>query len=569
SKDSGIPGIFFVFKVKNEQMTNVSASICASLQNAVNYDGRSDIKGVRFAGYGGNENKLIEDRNFTALHMSNPSVSNSERQFGTMTLGTLGKASAMIQWDIPEEMWADFAADGKFDRVGPLGPSRKGRTWNGALAVSVALKPEEEKSVVFFIAWHFPNYYVEYDRAHENDRLGRMYNNWFKDSLAVAKYLAQNYERLSKETHLFRDTFYNSSLPYWLLDRISSQASTLTSQVCMWIEDGSFHGYEGAGCCPMNCTHVWNYEQTLAYLFPDLERNMRHTDLTVQQEPSGAVRHRTVLPLTAPRETGPFVDGQLGTVLKSYREYRLSADRKWLDEMWQRIKLAMDYVISEWDPNADGVLVNEQWNTYDAAMYGPNTFIGTLYLGALRAAEEMAKVVGDKDSARYRALFEMGSKRLDQVLWNGEYYVHIDSKEKAAAIKDAAWIIEDWPNENSSANRPYGAGCHADQLFGQWWANILDLGYLLPKERICVALDSILKYDWRWDFGEVPQQRAFAGSGDMGLLNCTWPYGGRPSQAILYADEVWTGIEYEVAGLLVREGRIEDAYRIVKAVSDR
>lgn len=569
AKDSGIPGIYFVFRIKNPQTVNVFASIGASLQNAVNYDGRSEIKGVRFAGYGGNENKLVEGKNFAAIHMYNSSISPTERQFGTMTLGTLGQASAMVQWDIPETMWSDFAANGKFDNVGPAGKSRKGRTWNGALAVPITLRPGEEKSVVFFITWHFPNYYAEYDKAHENDWLGRMFSNWFKDSLAVAEYLAANYERLARETQLFRKTFYNSNLPYWFLDRISSQASTLTSQVCMWIADGSFHGYEGAGCCPMNCTHVWNYEQTLAHLFPELERNMRKTDLTVQQEPSGAVRHRTVLPLTAPRSTGPFVDGQLGTILKSYREYRLSANRKWLDEMWPKIKLAMDFVINNWDPNADGVLVNEQWNTYDAAMYGPNTFIGTLYLAALRAAEEMAKVEGDADSTRYHLLFETGRKRLDQALWNGEYYIHIDSKDKAAASKDKAWIVEDWPNENPDANRPYGTGCHADQLLGQWWANILDLGYLLPQEKIRTALDSILKYDWRWDFGEVCQQRAFAGPGDMGLLNCTWPYGGRPEQAILYADEVWTGIEYEVAGLLIHEGKIKDAYRIVKAVSER
>jgi uncharacterized protein (DUF608 family) len=397
-----------------------------------------------------------------------------------------------------------------------------------------------------------------------------MYSNWFKDSGAVAQYLAANYARLSKETRLFRDTFYNSNLPYWFLDRISANFSTLTSQVCMWIEDGSFHAYEGAGCCPMNCTHVWNYEQTLSCLFPDLERNMRHTDLVVQMEPSGAVRHRTVLPLTAPRGHPPFVDGQLGTILKAYREHRLSADRKWLNEMWPKIKTAMDFVIRDWDPNADGVLVNEQWNTYDAAMYGPNTFIGTLYLGALRAAEEMAKAEGDADSAnRYHSLFQTGKERLDSVLWNGEYWIHIDTKEEAQAVKDAPWTAQDWPKEDPGANRPYGTGCHADQLLGQWWADILDLGYLLPQDRVRTVLDSVMKYDWRWDFGEVSQQRPFAGKGDMGLLICTWPKGERPAQSILYADEVWTGIDYEVAGLLIHEGKVQDAYRIVRAASDR
>jgi len=565
SKDSGIPGIFCVFKVKNPGSSEVSVSLAASLQNAVNYDGRSPINGVYNDCYGGNVNKLVRQDGMTAIEMSNRGLPTDEHQFGTMTLAALSDASSLAAWDEPADLWADFSKDGAFTTTYNE-PSLKGRTWNGALAAPLTLKPGQEKSVVFLITWHFPNYYADYDKNLAQYRLGRQYSNWFKDAGEVAKYMAANYPRLSKETRLFRDTLFDSNLPYWFTQRISAPASTLTSQVCLWIEDGGFHAFEGAGCCPMNCTHVWNYEQTLSCLFPDLERNMRHTDLKIQQEPSGAIRHRTVLPVTAPRGNGPFVDGHLGTILKSYREYRLSADRKWLDEMWPNIKLAMDFVIRDWDPNADGVLVNEQWNTYDAAMYGPNTFIGTLYLAALRASEEMAKIENDPDSARYHSLFESGSGLLDKALWNGEYYIHIDARNEDTP----EWIAQDWPKENPPANRPYGTGCHADQLLGQWWANILDLGYLLPQNRVDTTLDSIMKYDWRWDFKDFVQSpRVFAGDWDMGLLCCTWPEGGRPANPILYCDEVWTGIEYEVAGLLIREGKIRDASQIVKAIGDR
>lgn len=574
--ESGIPGIYFVFKVKNPGRTQVSVSLAASLQNAVNYDGRSPIDGVRFKDYGGNLNSVIQDGGFTAIHMSNPDLSPEERQFGTMILAAMGSnVTSIPQWDIPITVWSDFARDGKLDSQSSDAPSRKGRTWNGALANSLGLRPGEEKSVVFFITWHFPNHYAEYDRNLAEYRIGRNYNNRFKDSAQVAKYMAENYGKLAHRTRLFRDTLYDSTLPYWLLDRIGAPASTLTSQTCLWIEDGTFHAFEGSGshgCCPMNCTHVWNYEQTLAYLFPEIERLMRHTDLLVQQTETGSVHHRTVLPLNLPRSSGPFIDGHLGTILKSYREHLLSADDDWLAEMWPNIKMAMDFAIREWDPNEDGVLVNQQWNTYDAAMFGPNTFIGTLYLAALRATEEMAAVMKDPDAQRYRRLFESGSKRLDDVLWNGEYYIHIDRRDKAERAENGAWMLEDWPDEASLAehqNRPYGIGCHADQLLGQWWAHILGLGYLLPEERVGKALDSMLRYNWRWDFGEVVQQRAFAGPGDMGLLCCTWPHGERPSPAILYADEVWTGIEYAVAGLMLYEGMESEANQIARAVLDR
>lgn len=575
AKDSGIPGIVFSFRVRNPGSRAVSVSLVASLQNAVNYDGRTQIDGVWFEGYGGNFNEVFVGKDYTAVSMKNPSLSPDDRQFGTMTLAALSDAAtANPQWDSYEILWNDFSDDGRIYSIGAPRPSRTGRTWNGSIAVPLELKPRQEGTVSFVVTWHFPNFYADYQDNLAKYRIGRNYANVFGDSDAVSLYIADNISRLSRETRLFRDKFFDSTLPYWFVQRVGAPVSTLTSQTMLWIEDGSFHGFEGSGdhgCCPMNCTHVYNYEMALAHLFPELERNMRDTDLNVQQMPSGAVHHRTVLPLSLPRASGTFVDGQLGTILKSYREYRLSADRAWFDGMWPKIKLAMDFVIREWDPNGDGVLVNEQWNTYDAAMYGPNTFIGTMYLAALRASEEMARVADDEaESARYRSIFESGSERLDSVLWNGEYYVHIDERREAEALESAHWIVEDWPQkEDAGANRPYGAGCHADQLLGQWWAHLLDLGYLLPGERVRASLDSIMRYNWRWDFAEVPQQRVFALKGDKGLLNCTWPKGGRPPQMTLYSDEAWTGIEYEVAGLMLYEGKINDASMVARAVHDR
>lgn len=572
AKDSGIPGIVFTFRVKNPGVLPVSVSLAGSLQNAVGYDGRSPINRTRAKGYGGNINTVSQGTGYTALQMTNPTLAPDHKHYGTMTLAALApNVAPCAQWDLVGTFWNNWSRTGRFMSVQYSGPNPiKDSTWNGSLAVPFELKAGEEKSVTFLVTWSFPNLYADYQQHRAHHRLGHQYSNWFKDSAAAADYLASNLGRLSKETRLFRDTFFDSTLPYWLVQRIGAPVSTLTSQTMLWIEDGGLHGFEGSGghgCCPMNCTHVYNYEMAMAFLFPELERNMRDTDLTVQLKEDGGVRHRTALPFSAPRETEPFVDGQLGTILKSHREFTMSADRAWFDRRWPAIKRTMEFVIRDWDPNRDGVLVNEQWNTYDAAMYGPNTFIGTMYLAALRAANEMAEVAGDSESAAaYLALAESGSRLLDSVLWNGEYYIHIDARDKATAD----WITRDWPaNENAGANRPYGTGCHADQMLGQWWANILGLGYLLPRERVATTLDSIMKHNWRWDFADVPQQRIYALKGDMGLLNCTWPRGGRPAQMTLYSDEAWTGIEYEVAGLLLHEGKIKDAYMVARAVHDR
>ncbi len=579
TKDSGLPIIIFKFKVKNNGEKPVEASVAASLQNAVGWDGLSSISDVRNRCYGGNQNSAIKLKDLSAIVMSSTALPEDSPGYGTMTLAAITENASMLShWDELDLFWKNFSSDGTFDESPSSPASAPGRTWNGALAVPVGrIEPGEEKEAVFLISWYFPNRYVNWNQQSFGVKdtkskfwLGNMYNNWFKSSLAVAEYVRDNLERLDSETHLYRDTFYNSTLPYWLLDCVTSQTSTIRSPTCFWTEEGHFYGFEGCcgastggnvgGCCPLNCTHVWNYEQSISKLFPELERKMREVDLEVQLSPKGAIPHRTTLPLYLSRWSNPdptsgvyAVDGHCGTHLKTYREYRQSGDRDFLDGLWPKVKLAMDYLIKAWDSDGDGVLDGPQWNTYDCFLYGHNSFTSGLYLAALRAAEEMAKVKNDrKAAARYRELFEKGKAKLDGELWNGEYYVQ---KYDAEKHKD----------------HQYGTGCHSDQLLGQWWAHILDLGYILPKEHVRKVLESIYRYNWRESFvGHKQQPRVYLLDDEKGLLICSWPKGGRPEgTATLYSDEIWTGIEYPVAGAMIFEGMVAEAFKIVGSARKR
>jgi uncharacterized protein (DUF608 family) len=441
-------------------------------------------------------------------------VPDSSPTFGSMTLATLAEdPSALAQWDDPERFWKEFAATGALTSAGEKGPSRPGRTWNGALAALMTLAPGEEKAVTFLLTWHFPNHY-KCEPSGYNVNLGNMYCSWFKDALDAATYLGDHFDRLSAQTRLYHDTLYDTTLPRWVMDLVSSQSSIIRTQTLMWLAGDVVAGYEGCGgaegCCPMNCTHVYNYEQSLAHLFPSLERNMRTIDLKVQMDPqSGMVRHRTNLPLAAPRTSGEAIDGQFGTVLKAYRDHLRSPDRSFLDSVWLELQTAMEYVLTTHDGDGDGVLDERQFNTYDCAVYGPNTFIGTLYLAALRAMEEMARMEGRGDLAgRYRERFEKGRARLVKELWNGEYFIQ---KYDAKLHPDCE----------------YGTGCFSDQLLGQWWADVDNLGYVLPEEKVRSALRSIFRYNWVTDFTNFRHsQRVFADGTDKGLLICSWPKGG-------------------------------------------
>jgi non-lysosomal glucosylceramidase len=248
----------------------------------------------------------------------------------------------------------------------------------------------------------------------------------------------------------------------------------------------------------------------------------------------------------------PAMDGELGTVLKTYREVLHGADHAWFDEMWPPVKKLMQHVMADYDAEGDGVIRGEQPNTYDISIYGPNTFIGSLYLAALRAAEEMAKLQGENDLAgEYRARFEQGRAHYDDICWNGSYYVQ---------IVDLGQHIE----------QQFGTGCHIDQLLGQWWAHVLGLGHVLPEEHVRTAARSVFAFNRRVGFNTADQKpRVFMDERDRGLYICSWPHGGKPAIPTQYSDEVWSGLEYPLAGLLLFEDEQESALTILADIRDR
>lgn len=402
----------------------------------------------------------------------------------------------------------------------------------------VSLMPGQSLTCHACLAWFFPNHL----HGHE-------YTNRFQSAGDVVDYVWQNEKRLTRDTRLWHRTFYeDSSLPRWLLFRLHSTVSNLATGTCQWWKSGRFWAWEGVGCCAGTCTHVWNYEHALAWLFPSLERSVREMQDFGEgfQEDTGLVGFRSNRAYAA--------DGQCGTILKAFREHRLSPDDSFLRKHWPSVRRALSYCTQR-DGDGDGVIEDSQHNTFDISFYGPNTFVGSLYLGALRAGEEMARHVGDDDfAARCRDLFESGSASTAENLWNGEYFIQdVDLAEHP--------------------RHQYGDGCLSDQLFGQGWAHILGLGYLYPVDRVREALASVWRYNWAPDVGPYnalhPPGRVFARPGEAGLFTCTWPGTQYLAKGVRYKNEVWTGIEYQVAGHMMREGMVTEALSICRGIHER
>ena len=588
--DSSLPVAVFHYQLKSTGDKPVDLALAFSLLNAVGYDGIANLDGARHAGFGKNITRLRQEQvdgvNIAGLEMSSGKYTPGDTQFGSMALlSTAAQVTARTGWprgdwwDPFQEWYDEFAAGGVLRDTEPAQPSPDGQSNYGTLAPSLRLLPFESKTITFVLAWNFPNRenYWNEEKEVKGQKLRNYYGTRFESAWEVARHTVARLPELERQTRDFEQLFYSTTLPGHVLEAVSSQASILRTNTCLLLEGKQFFAFEGcddnAGCCPMNCAHVWNYEQALAVLFPELERSMRHTDFTYNMRDDNSMSFRTLIPVGRGQwNFRPAADGQMGCIMKLYREWQISGDNDFLQQLWPAAKRALEFAWTHWDADKDGVMEGQQHNTYDIEFYGPNPMMSILYLGALRAGELMARAVGDDQAAnRYRSVRETGIRNLE-LLWNGEYYIQkippvdkIRAMEKYAAADWHASTVQD-----GQIRYQCGEGCLSDQLLGAWFADTVGLDVGLSTERVKKALASIYRYNFRNSFYDHPNtQRIYALNDEKGLVLCSWPKGGRPKLPFVYSDEVWTGIEFQVAAHLIFHGLVEEGLAIVKGITER
>jgi uncharacterized protein (DUF608 family) len=579
---SGIPGAVIRYHVQNTSAAHQRVSVVGSIANGLGFRGYDVFGNLKLAGAVANEPLPASGPRGVAY--SNEAEPTSE-DFGTMAFATTAPHATVRrawlegQWtDNAEDFWQDFTADGELDpdRVVTAKGSELGnyvdfsymrlREKVGSVCVTEAIAPGDARLFEFILTWHIPNRpkgWVEVDEDLERHARGgyptirNHYATRYEDAAAVLAHLAGDLHGLEARSKTFADALYATSAPPELIDAVASNITVIRSHTCFWTEDGGFFGWEGirdhVGCGLGNVNHVWNYAQTLAYLFPRLERTMREIEFLIEQDPDGCMPYRSRKSLGEPRwQMVPAADGQLGAIVRAHREWALSGDDEFLRRIWPRVRMAMDYAVARWDDDGDLVPDAQQSNTYDIEFYGPNGMMATLMIAALHATARMAEGIGDEEqAARYKRMAETSTARFEELCWNGQYY------EQRLADIDAY-------------RYQFGRGCHSDQLLGQFLAHTASLGAVLPADRLESSLVSIHRYNFveRMDAVETVQ-RVYALNDEPGLVLCSWPRGGRPRFPFGYSDEVWTGVEYQVAANLLYLGRPDEAFEIVRAVRSR
>jgi uncharacterized protein (DUF608 family) len=573
----------------------------------------------RFVNTGRTELKAVfsfNAKNFMAVGQGRPSVRPAPRGFVFREEGPKdrpwerGEFSARVTdpeakvnlawfrggwWDPLTMAWKNVQDGACYERPAI---ARGGPSPGATLFVPFRLAPRRERTIVLQLSWFVgrTNLRIGADpkttTAAATTCTGKCdcspnYTPWyagrFKGIDELAAYWSDKYDELRRNSERFSDCFYDTTLPAEVIEAVAANLTILKSPTVMRQADGRLWNWEGCGdnegCCHGTCTHVWNYAQALPHLFPGLERTLRETEFQVSQDARGHQAFRSGLPIRpVVHDFHAAADGQLGGIMKVFREWRISGDTEWLRRLWPSVKQSMSYCIETWDPKRKGVVEEPHHNTYDIEFWGPDGMCTSFYLGALAGAVTMGKALGE-DVSPYSELIEKGTRFAEDNLFNGEYFFQkirwegLQAKspleEKSFGGKYSPEAVELLKKEGPKYQ--YGTGCLSDGVLGSWMALVCGVGQVLDRQKVTEHLKAVHKYNLKKDLSEHanPQRPSYAVGSEGGLLLCTWPRGGKLSLPFVYSDEVWTGIEYQVASHLMLMGLVEEGLEIVRTCRDR
>lgn len=585
--DSSMPTSFFTFDIKNTEDKPLTYTIAFSLTNPLKSPGAHGYKQE------GSRHKII---------LNSLETDTTSPDFGNVCMATdATEVSYQDYWyrggwfDNLTMFINDFSAFGPFkNRV--YDQPREGQPDTSVLGAKIRIEPGQSATLRFNLSWYVPNVWKYWEKVEnwtlldEKDRKTHWRNYYaklFPSAEGVTDYCFDHWHRLHDATLAFKEALHTSTLPAPVLDAIQGNIATLKSTTCLRLTDGEFYAWEGVnrdiGSCEGTCQHVWNYAYALPFLFPKLERSARDIDLTYNLEDSGELRFRVMLPLGSKKSTfRACVDGQMGTVMKCYREWKISGDTPWLRRHWPDIQACIAYAWhpenqDRWDTHQTGVIWGRQHHTLDVELYGPNSWLTGFYHGALLAGAEMAEALGEPETAAmYRALVRKGHDWIEANTFNGRHYVqYIDVTNKALLDDfggDASLNMEGgyWDEETAQIKYQIGDGCEIDQVLADWHADLMGLPHIFRQDNRKKALESLYALNFV-SMREVDNPcRVFASNGEKGLIMCNWADpDSKPKISIPYTQEVMTGFEYAAAANMLQCGMEKEALDIVTAVRDR
>ncbi len=480
------------------------------------------------------------------------------------------------------EVWRPFAKDGRLPNLAPPVAS-SGDVFAGAIAVRFTLAPHETRLIPMALSWDLP--IVQFGGGR---KWYRHYTHFFgtegTHAWEIACAALEHQEEWSKAIDAWQQPFVSDEhKPAWYRAELFNELYYIADGGTLWgyqrrndaaraadPERDSFSylecfDYPFYGSLDVRFYGSW----ALLRFWPEIEKQVmrEYTQTIPESNPQQYVwgwksfrEHQLAqftrkVPGAAPHDLGsPYEDPVVNPnqynyqdvsnwrdlnskyVLMIWRDYALTGakDDEFLRQSWSAVKQAMEH-LKQYDTDGDGLIENGGFpdQTYDDWIAsGESAYSGGLYLAALKATARIAEKLGDQATAdEYDKLAQRASTAFIRKLWTGEYFRY--------AVKGS---------DNDAVM--------AEQLAGQWYADLTGLGDLVPKNMRKSALRKI--YD--------ANVRRFA-HGEMGAINGIGPEG-----ALLHnndqVEEVWTGATFAVAGEMIAEGMTGEGFATAKGVNN-
>ena len=354
----------------------------------------------------------------------------------------------------PAALWKEFSGNGELrSRSGT-----EGAPAYGALAAKMHLRSGEGRIITFVLAWYLPY------RPHLDRIPGNYYTNLYHSAHDATEKVLGRLESTWASIRSWQREVFNNSLPVWLQDALINSVATMY-KTSFWFRDGRFRQWEAFSCANINPAHIDFYRSLpYAFFFPTLHKQLLSAHAESQQQ-DGLIPEQLAEGCFAPEDLdrpGGRVNGDTATVfiLWAWQIYSSTGDRQYLDSVWTNVKKAAAWQIGRSEVYGLPQKLECAYDMYDLDEKDLVSYNAFLHLAAMLAAEKLAEVEGDNQLAiQYREAFERGQKSLQDHLWTGEYF--------------RCWWLD---------GKTYPDALHADSLYGQLWAFILDLGLTTKKD---------------------------------------------------------------------------------------
>lgn len=484
------------------------------------------------------------------------------------------------------EVWRTFAADGKLPDNQDETPASPGEQIAAAIAIRLTIRPGKTRKIPFILAWDFPvtefapniNYYRRY-----TDFFGRNGNN----AWSIVRTALKHDDLWNEKIQAWQDPILNrDDLPNWFKMALFNELYLLADGGTLWsaADDRDPVGQFGV----LECLDYRWYESldvrlygsfALAMLWPKLDkavleafaraipqndetpRIVGYNQASAIRKAAGATPHDLGAPNEHPWENTNYTSYQdcnqwkdLGCdfVLQVYRDFILtgSQDRSFLWECWGAIVETLAY-LKRFDQDGDGIPENSGApdQTFDDwQLKGVSAYCGGLWIAALEAAIAIAKIL-----CHYPPLSQPETPELDTL------QAHIDLYQQYLAQARPIYQEKLWNGQYYRLDSESGSDIvMADQLCGQFYAQLLGLPDIVPKK----CLQSALKTVYESCFLKFHNAQ-------FGAANGVQPDGTPQNPDATHPLEVWTGINFGLAAFLIQQGMKQEAFQLTEVVVRR